>query len=1119
MAPLVQIWNLRLRYVQVVTRIAKQQPKGESLWQLERTCVSGEVQRFVQGAYLESPGEQGEFTVDRVGQRKVLLQSLKDRPEYFSVNLLSAASLANSESLQVTVGPSRSFFRRSPKDPVLRFQFRARVLRKEELTGLLEAMFQTEDRFMNRLSVALNRLHLVDNLVVKVENFSPQCGHSFRLEKGKEPTLHEIPIRRDIPSGSIVFSLWNCSVNYGRRDLAIAARFCAVPAFWGPEQLGARHQEGLAQSALWMKAWTQPDFPLPLTVPIEQHSDATLTYSVSAFLCQSLGYGTHLLAFKDGVPLPHILLGQGELGESYTPGLLLLLNSNRYQVDGSERRLVKNDQLQELLKEVIGQVRKSLSRDQKTAEGRFRSYIHEHVKHFGGLDAAADVSDSCRLDQDFYRFRAGYSPSYFCDIAESGRHLISWCERQYMIIDLTGQESPHFQTFAAPMIKSVALHPFRNWVALALTHAVIVRDIESGTTEFQRFEFGLREASFSTDGERLLVLRETDGGHTELCTRSTQDWTSVSQARFEPGQVHLLGKYVLFLPDGSARPEIRSLLKLDQSIPVARELADYDTIADISPDKSRIILSHIGESKDYLIELASGQVTELKGSGRLFSWNSDIVVCLEAKSLVARDLPYLRQLSKTKVKGDFSISRGGEIQFGDDSRGVYPNGRFLWNKVVASYDPKQAPSKERTVLAHEKQKSPEGVMELRLKVSETSLMEGRSQRLRSQDVQGNWRDLAAFQVPIFCLSPQHFIWQSATGVHTLSRQTGEWRFLKKASLVGQVLLKVGSKWSQLLNPSTGALGAEIRVNPAVPRFVRFETSSFYCRYRSLRLTNSARAMIDSETGQLLATENGITLDFNGQWMVKQVYPLLSIGPKSYGKKLGSKGVWKNLGLSRNGRLHPTKGLFVYPTLAGPPACRALPYDLTETSKYLGEPPDCEIFMSPTGTFNAVNNMGEVSVYHTEEGKRLVTLSFSWLNSEDDDEMQWFGDDDDWDAIGQLTSVSWLNDHTLVHAGILWRTDPQDPWSRCEGLPSPLTERFTSDGQSDLCLSERGGQLDFINIGTGEMLGTLHTLEDDWFVFAPDGRWDSNLAVVDGVEPRPSPQQRTDGLLAQIVRSV
>jgi len=313
----------------------------------------GDLSNFLEDAYLNSEGETQPFTIDQERQREVARQTLKEDPDYYSVHILAAAGLLGCEKLVVETSRFQvtSFLRRAFKWK-LKFTLKGATFSEEDALTLTAALHRKENSALKRLSMALHQLTY--GVASKIEITCDDGLNKNRFAWSSEAvTLLET--LKSSGRRQTVVELVHSEKEFGWNHLFCAARWSPVTVEWNGRELAPDFGGVLQRNYLWCEKWMDPHYPLPWEIPVTHASEG---WSAFAYLQEpGATLSTKIMVLADTVPMLSTNLSEEELGQACLPGFVLVIHSDRYQLDGSQRRVVKNDQLFRLIDEITIQVK------------------------------------------------------------------------------------------------------------------------------------------------------------------------------------------------------------------------------------------------------------------------------------------------------------------------------------------------------------------------------------------------------------------------------------------------------------------------------------------------------------------------------------------------------------------------------------------------------------------------------------------------------------------------------------------------------------------------------------------------------------------------------------------
>lgn len=1085
--------------------------------------ADSELDHFLEGSYQGESAESLEFSVDTERGKEVLRHALRDAPDYFLTDLLAVANLSGSAEFLVTSHTPRAVLARAVFGPKLTLvvEIAGRACSESELRALPDQMYQTQDRLLFRLSLALNRLSLLKSANFILESWDGQSRHSYELKGGKTRCLSQ-PAPQSRNFEGLRVKVWDFYFDdYMKQHLRHkSAHSSPRLVLNGVEIRGFSTQE-----FLWSKAWQNQRIPLGKCQNVEQSPG---DYSLMACLSSGiLEQGMGLVPVLDGVQLEELKLWEDDYPESFVPGLTLFVRRDSWRLDASHRRLVVGESLKSDVKEYLALIRPSLvelSHDDRAvvkqyllASSRkptFKSLMDGLRVVLKGGDSllCKDLSgaealflrrrvaekDQMVLEQFLsetlpYQFCQGYNLADDSLISINGHWFANFSPWQVMVYSLQDKTSRLVLTYLRPTVEKVVFHPSRPWIAILTKQDVRVWDLEVGQ-ETCRLVIDAIDLDFSTCDTWLYLIQE-------LGTKSWLRRLHLSGGELETGSTEVpsgefsvVGEFALFVGDDVTVYELP-----EPGQPLYKFSFPFDSavLEDVSADGRRVLLRN-SAGWDYALldlEKMTHSLLTTRSLAFRFSWCGDYllgqgvhdfsrVIQRSFRAKIVRVSDQTESRLKIGKAGMGMRLRTGRVFEANSS--LYPAPRkavFQLNEV-----PLLGPSVETLTPP---QRVPAGAVEALLGYRDTS-RQGKVAQLNLWSDDG-WEPIWDGLTPECSLTPERFLWESPQAVFSLDRQSGKLGNHSGARLFESALLRHEGKAVYLLHPRTGENGPRV-FKPSQVMVQEYSLPQCYSRY--LTMSPGAKShVVDVEEARVLSRVTSFNLmQSNGEWLLRTVLDL-SLKAVQYFKRPGPLKRWRRAPVSGL-LLHPTDAKAFYPTKTGVGI-----FDLASPrGRYEASCDKTSVSISPGGQF-VLRQSTEQSTSSIMDARSL-------------------------ELLGRVPGgATWLSESVLWAQGHLWVTDPELGWRRpqltqcLEELAFLWDDRcgVIADGATETFVYRRAGQFDIWDARSGTIKAILHPLGEEWFVFRIDGTWDCSPGALPFVVGAPDPKDRQPGLLWEALR--
>jgi hypothetical protein len=1026
---------------------------------------------YINDGLPEQDVESISFTVDLERRRQVLADALRAHPAYYAVHLLAAARLWECPLLTFKSRERRSWwFELMDPSPHITVHFSGVDLSESQFVALTEHMHQSKDRALMRLSLGLNQLLVGEcsRVALEVVGASGRYG-AIWLDKsqGAEPEKRESVPSEGAERG-VTIKLWGCNRLFGLADLTQCAQFSEQPVTWNSTSLHGNYMAYLARACVWSESWN------------ESSSGAAEAYIVPDETAL-------LVVQQDGVAVATEELTTDELDGPSVPGLVLLVDSPHLKMDASRSGLVQNEGKKSLVRDAIHRLRRSLV--DHRADGRIRGYLLKYAREFSHDDF---LSLDELIQRDAYQFESGYTQPFSMRVAAGGQALSAFSETHVLFATLGPEPRAHWLSLLHPVIHAADHHPSESLVALVLVDTLMILDSRSLDVCFQKRMPGLRSVGFTLNGEVLLAVQEEPQGTRVSALSVANDW-EVSEVAIEAnGRFEIIGNGVLWMPGEQSYFQLRTLGALQGPGVSCR----WDSLQEVSTDgRWAICYSYLGggfRSSTILVDLTTGRDRALSIGEFFFSHDSQALFCrkdspfIRKTSFEALGLPHLNRTGFASAHSSSWLDPFGVIRELAKTQALVPWGSRLWKDIQVESERDLGDLEKETPLLQGRLPSDQslGIARFIHKGPET-----RFEYLASRTKEG-WQQITPLNTLRFSYSFNHLMWQSGRGVYRLSMDDGNVRFFENAFLAGAALCKKEKKKSRLLSPRDGQPGGEVSV---AADSIHVPTGEGF-QYLIAGLFKGL--LVDVERAEVVATVRS-RVHTNGEWLLREWDGQVNVKPVNSGR-------WRKLRNFGHAALHPSE-----PRIYLSDGRVLISWDLNSkkkpkcSSSRVQNPGFCSVAVSPGGRFVLVEDSKGVFVHDADD------LSQNWfLAPLTSDEMEFHS----------ALTTNWLTDRLIKHGNQLWYAVRETDWAEARLLTS-VTQfgRVESNGQSTIILIARSGQIDIVDVLAGLTLGTLHIWNGEWFVFTPDGLWDSSTDELREVTPPPRDDARVPGLLFRLLK--
>lgn len=1033
-----------------------------------------ELSEFLKDAYLNTSAERDSFTVDLKRQREVTLQTLREIPEYYAVHLLAAAGLWGCGELQVSETELPGYVPLlRPKRWEYRLSLENCKLQEEKIKQLPSAVNASDQPALKRLALTLYQLGLGEVKDIRLVFNSEEAVLFFDW-------VEETPVLRSRspssgPVGKLEIIFITPTRSWGKEQLRQAACWSPLAVRWQGEFLVTNYRKAARRQCIW---WGE--------VSEENH------YEVEAYLPHFPRRNSMtILGIFHTVPLESVTLDSLKMEESFFPGLVLVIHSSAFQVDGSQRRLVINDNLMRLLRDVVARVRVAF---QDAAVGQtplLQSYIADHPECFPNLSKKLPTPN---YETDPYLFRHGYA------IAEDwavygglkGVTAFGLFQVSSLYFEPKGVTARH-RSYPKNTPQGVAGHPHLPITAIVFRNYLEVWDDQQGVRLHYHTLPGLNNALFTRDGSKLVAITTTRDV-SKAWVLKAQDGVIDSEPVLLPTSHKIrAGHQVLLLSD--LRDEWR-VFKLDgSSEPKKLRLPTSANLWDIDPSEDLALFSY-GE-QSYLVNLLNGQVRTVPGTLPTFHSGDRILTHTQRGLRGRRQVTFyskqLLALETAGVEQHFTVSDSGVI-----AQSKYPCGNFLNSFAHYSYPNHRLFTAPTFVNFDGSETSAPDEPLLLLRNSHEV---ANSQTLLRLD-KGKWSEIYRMREPALALTPAYLAWQVGEDTFVLSRNTVQTEKYAGQSLYRNLLTKkIKNRVSfQSLN---GDSKHDLRLPDGPWRSHRHlsREGHHYKLVQVMPISLNVTAAVCCQTGECLVRTRAFRLEANHRWAVKIRDSLLRTPTKVYVRPLKKGASWRLLGHCSSYAIHPKEPRLYYLDREGVPKV----LDLTDRYAKLqnGTTKFGWVTVSPSGRYLSVTTPWQKSLYCSDSLRPL------WH----------FNNDMSAHKLGFCSlgaEVKWCNDQCILVDGVLYRSDKRRGWAGTRRVSQPVQGPLFTDGRTDLALRLRAGLIDLFCLKTAQILATLQVSPQGWFAFTPTGVWDCSYSNLEEITPQPQITKRREGLLKDLI---
>ena len=1033
-----------------------------------------ELSEFLKDAYLNTSAETDSFTIDLKRQREITLQTLREIPDDFGVHFLAAAGLWGCRQVQVheTELPGYIPFLKA-KRWEYRFILTGCKLRPEQLAQLPAAVNDGAHPGLKRMALALYQLGLGDTTDIRLGFTSEEAVLLFDWAEAGVALRSRSPASGPIGKLEVIFITQTRA--WGKERLREAARWSPVGVTWQGTPLVKSYRQAARRQSLW---WTE----------INEEEN----YEVEAFLPLFPNrHSVTVVGLRHYVPLEPVRLDSLTLEESFFPGLVLVIRSARFQVDGSQRRLVVNDNLMRLLRDVVTTVRVAFRQEADGAEPLLRSYLCQHQDKFPEFQGTLPNEN---VKTDPYHFRHGYAIVEDWQDFGTLQGVVScqpFCVSSFYFHP-TGVTA-HHRSYPENSPQGVSGHPLLPLIAVRFLNYLEVWDEQKKVCLFGRSFPGLRDVMFARSENRLVVVT-TVREVSKAWFVDAREGGLLSDPILLPASYRIrAGHQVLLL--SSLTSEWR-VLKMDGSSEATKlKLPSGAILWDINSCQDLALFSH-GE-QSYLVNLLNGQVRSVPGTLPSFHSQGRILTHSQRGLTGKRRITfYSRQLVPLETAGveqHYSVSNSGVI-----AQNKHPCGSFLNSFVHYSY-PYHPIFRKPNLLNFDG--SPAGRPSEPLLVLKSSHELDHVQTLLALGKE-DWEEVYRMTEPSLALTPTQIAWQVEQDTVVVSRETGVARKFDGQSLYKSLLTKKTKK-RVIFQSLQGDSKRPLRLNDGPWRSHRHLSREGHTHslVQIMPISLDSKAAVCCGTGECLFTTRAFRLEVNHRWAVKTQNSLLREPMKVYARPLKKGSSWRMLGRASSYALHPQEPRLYFLDRDGSPKL----LDLTDRYAKIQNADTTTGWLttSPSGRYLAVITPWQKTLYCSSSLRPL------WhFNNDRDSSKDGFG------ALG--SQVQWCNDRCILVDGLLYRTDEERGWSRAQRVTGQVQGALFCDGHSDLALRSRAGLIDLLSLRSARILATIQVDRHGWFAFTQQGEWEGSHSALAEITPSPQNDQRREGLLKDLI---
>ncbi len=1035
----------------------------------------------------ETDVETGAFTISPSKGAETIRESLRFQPYDFGLHLIRAAHFAKVPLEVRTSGPFLTKYFWS--SPTIEFRLPGFTLASDQLKGLEIALVGGEAVAVTEIARAFFQARYVSGASVTLESWEEHSVQVLSWKKDRISFKERKKGWRAFQGLRLCF--WDPKT-YFHLSYPTPVEHWKLAARWWTGQLRLNGREMVyAHDKLVELYWECREFPIGGAGSVA--ADCLGRYSIFGFV-EDKRLDRSFVAVVDGLchQLPELPIFQEK--EFSLPGLTLVIGSPEFALDVSGLRLVQDFESAgwaDGARSMVKELRRKLLRVESAR------YYHLRNWHaLGGpnllerplfaqkdgttlslsqlrrrvntrafcLDEVLEPIDAGYAREllpptEPHRFSRGYDFPDQALLSPDGRWVAFLGGRRCHVLNLEQDRPVLWLEFESALPEDGgAWHPTQPWLALVQGLEVVVWDVERDTILFRWHVKGALGPAFSSDGSSLQVLESTSSGF-KIFRWTVANW----QRCYESGETLALPRVVgdsivaFHLDRISVRTYDRPEYVLAEfSFPVVPL-----TICDVSLSKRWVALSDqrilflLDLQKLTMVEIANWGDLRMLGGRRsrpLFSWREDYLFFCLPTGCAAYDLASGRVGERREGFCNFSRC-GTAFRFPLVPRSV----NFL--------------KYETSSLISTTQTSPQGIVDRTVHLlwgddAWTALSLEREQP----------RIVWDYSPCRYAVTDDYFAFRGPLGVTVFQHKTGALKFVQGGDFLGRAVRDCSS---QLLEPRTLTQNDEA---PVVQKSRTLSMTEAAPIYQVVATDDGKTAVVDLETGSVSLYDVERPVQANADYIHWET---------SEGARLD---------YSRAKRTSYEFHESVKSTCLHPRADWKLVSDgvtttvnfvtRSGTGRWIGQVEGKDPRFSPSGAFVAVL-YDDTIILCTERLEKLGSFPSGRMEPR-----EW----------------NWLTDRAIRIGENIWIRDRAHGWKKPHLLEARLPGFMQTCNRANLGLASCDGEVHFYCLTTGRKKGVFHPIDDGFFFYTSDGRWEGSPEwVLDFVEPSPA-VEATPGLL-------